>query len=530
LLSHRYPTGLGALIVSKRGANNLMKKYYGGGTVKIALTRTNWHQKRDELHEKFEDGTIDFLSIISLQPTFSYFEQLLGKNFIDRISKHTHNLAKYVHEKLKALKYNNDKPIAILYHDDTDYKDISEQGSIVNFNLIHPNGNFIGFAEFSCMAALHKLVLRTGCFCNPGSCQTHLKLTNEEIMKQFHAGHVCGDENDLIDGTPTGSIRVSFGYMNTKEDADKLLYVIEKCYMENNSTDFLKKDVQLSDGDIEKIPLLKSMRIFPIKSCGPMVIAKSWILNKQGLKYDREWMIVNGRNGTSLTQKNETKMCLITPSIDEMEGTLTLHFPHHDPIKIPLSIEEHSSQINATMCETKVCGDRIKGYDCGNEVAEWLSNVLMTDDLRLIRQSADNGRKNGDITLVNQAQFLLINELSVVWLMSHVKHWDSSEDVDNIVDRFRGNLIVENAEALTENQWKSVVIGGCEFIVQGPCTRCQMICIDQSSGEKTTEPLRTIGKLFKGKTRFGIYLKLKSFKENVTLTCGDEIYPSNGEI
>lgn len=44
------------------------------------------------------------------------------------------------------------------------------------------------------------------------------------------------------------------------------------------------------------------------------------------------------------------------------------------------------------------------------------------------------------------------------------------------------------------------------FKVDGPCQRCHMICIDQQTGEKTAEPLRTISEQFAGKMRFGIYL------------------------
>lgn len=33
-----------------------------------------------------------------------------------------------------------------------------------------------------------------------------------------------------------------------------------------------------------------------------------------------------------------------------------------------------------------------------------------------------------------------------------------------------------------------------------------MVCIDQQTGEKTAEPLRTISEQFGGKMRFGIYL------------------------
>lgn len=32
---------------------------------------------------------------------------------------------------------------------------------------------------------------------------------------------MCGDDHDLIDGQPTGVVRVSLGYMSTFEDVDR---------------------------------------------------------------------------------------------------------------------------------------------------------------------------------------------------------------------------------------------------------------------------------------------------------------------
>lgn len=269
-------------------------------------------------------------------------------------------------------------------------------------------------------------------------------------------------------------------------------------------------------------PTLKSIRIFPIKSCAPIVVTDEWELTAKGLKYDREWMIINGANGTALTQKNEPKMCLIKPSIDESKNVLRLEFPQVEFIEIPLKTE-NTLKRDASMCETKVCGDRIKCYDCGESVGKWLSDALMIEGLRLIHQSDENERKNGNLALANEAQFLLISEPSVKLLMSYVEDWDIIEDTENIVNRFRGNLIVDNIEAFEENEWKSLKIGKNEFEIQGPCTRCQMICIDQSTGEKTTEPLRTIGKLFEGKTRFGVYLKNVNFSTSSVLKCSDKI-------
>lgn len=50
------------------------------------------------------------------------------------------------------------------------------------------------------------------------------------------AGHVCGDGIDLLDGQPTGSVRVSFGYMSTFEDCQKFLKFVAACFVEKPVT------------------------------------------------------------------------------------------------------------------------------------------------------------------------------------------------------------------------------------------------------------------------------------------------------
>lgn len=53
-----------------------------------------------------------------------------------------------------------------------------------------------------------------------------------------------------------------------------------------------------------------------------------------------------------------------------------------------------------------------------------------------------------------------------------------------------------------------------------------MICIDQSTGTKTTEPLKTIAKVFNGKMRFGIYLT-QSLLDEVVEAVADSSDSSN---
>lgn len=102
---------------------------------------------------------------------------------------------------------------------------------------------------------------------------------------------------DLIAGIPTGSIRISFGYMSTREDVDKLISFIKECFLEvKEMTDPIVRDkglqpipevsvsladeaegnvistgVQvavLSDGSSFNNVILENIFLYPVKSCG----------------------------------------------------------------------------------------------------------------------------------------------------------------------------------------------------------------------------------------------------------------------
>lgn len=126
------------------------------------------------------------------------------------------------------------------------------------------------------------------------------------------AGHVCGDNIDLVDGRPTGSVRVSFGYMSTFEDCQRFLNFVAECFVEKPITvdqERLEKlkgatascqekhedpPIKITNGDIHKVNgeeqrskgtllreidqwesnshpgdyILTNIYIYPIKSCG----------------------------------------------------------------------------------------------------------------------------------------------------------------------------------------------------------------------------------------------------------------------
>ncbi|KAG6459061.1 hypothetical protein O3G_MSEX011184 [Manduca sexta] len=546
-----FPTGLGALLIKNSSGNVLsQKRYFGGGTVDALLSDEDYHIKREILHERFEDGTVSFLSILALKHCFDNLNKLIPKvinnDLMDTISHHSYYLAKDLYQQLLLLKHNNGAKAVMLYMD-SEFNDISKQGSIVTFNLMRENGTYIGYTEFQHMADLFNLSVRTGCFCNSGSCQRHLMMTNKDMKEMYKAGHRCGDEVDLIHGKPTGAIRVSFGYYNTFNDVDKLITMICKCFVKttvtkpkrytdynvNETKKVIKPDKPnsifhrlINDTayfrdikNILNIPhadskiALKEISIFPIKSCGAFKIDSAWKIGPKGFEFDRDWMIIKD-TGVCLTQKQNSRMCMIRPTIDLKRRLMILNFKGKEPISVPLDITTQGKFKNTSMCHSKVCTDMVKGYDCGDDVADWISEALEVSFLRLIRQADEDSRiqkkkNNEDIKLLslsNQAQFLLINKATVRWLSKQIRDPMFTDDIDQLTDRFRGNLIIDMDEELVERDWQKVFIGKHEFKVEGQCPRCQMVCIDQQTGEKTVEPLRTISEQFGGKLRFGIYL------------------------
>lgn len=591
-----FPTGLGALLVNNRIAPLLRKTYFGGGTAAAYLAGEDFYFPKKSIAERFEDGTVSFLDIIALKHGFDILEKLTGG--MEKIKQHTFALAHYTYTVLSTLKYANGAPVVRLYND-TDFSNPDVQGPIINFNVLDESGEVIGFSQVEKMASLYNIHVRTGCFCNTGACQMYLGISDEDIQKNLQAGHVCGDDIDLIDGRPTGSVRISFGYMSSFEDAQTFLkFIIATRFSKSdtgipfqssatqlttepapddhsyfNSTDKLSPRTHITDrkhrnnpsgtertvgwqppeSESESIraalsevavPKIKrggkpitvtNIYLYPIKSCSAFEVTE-WPVGNRGLLYDRNWMVVN-QNGVCITQKQEPKLCLINPSIDLKQKIMVIQAEGMDPISV--SLEENIGK-EAVIFESKVCSHRVKTYDCGERTAGWFSTFLGRP-CRLIRQSPD--RKNDtqhkntkgltcatsiSLSLVNEAQYLLINAASILQLKEHVSpRLEEPLEIEELIRRFRANIVISAPESFEEEEWAEISIGSLQFQVVGPCTRCQVICIDQQSGERNKEFLQSLSAARGKKTNFGIYLMnqplCSSFPD--ILSVGSEVLP-----
>ena len=111
------------------------------------------------------------------------------------------------------------------------------QGAVVAFNLQRADGSWVGYRsvfltqiillllvasvwlqrhsvrwccrEVETLAGLNGIMLRTGCFCNPGACAAALGLTGNTLRANFEAGHICWDDQVVFVGHSDPSCKQS---------------------------------------------------------------------------------------------------------------------------------------------------------------------------------------------------------------------------------------------------------------------------------------------------------------------------------
>ena len=95
-------------------------------------------------------------------------------------------------------------------------------------------------------------------------------------------------------------------------------------------------------------------------------------------------------------------------------------------------------------------------------------------------------------SLANEAQFLVLNRSSGKKLFEKSQNnLESDQNVDWMLQQFRGNIVIDGCNPYEENDWKLIKIVGQNLTldVNGLCTRCNIIGVNQSNSERVQEPL-----------------------------------------
>jgi uncharacterized protein YcbX len=229
-------------------------------------------------------------------------------------------------------------------------------------------------------------------------------------------------------------------------------------------------------------PQISQLFIYPLKSCAGISVS-DFYLDDKGPHFDRRWMLVDSQTGIFLSQRNIPKMALISTSINNGE------------VWVGQSLNNDLAQfcrlpITGQLVNVEVWADHVHGYDCGDELAGWFSQLL-SYDCRLVYQGdcerradekyADKGTMVGfadgfPLLVVAQASIDVLNEAC---------------DAEISAFNFRPNIVVENTSAFAEKNWQNLTVGdfnevggNIEMVVVKPCQRCVIPLLNPSTAER----------------------------------------------
>lgn len=231
---------IGGLIVRKDSAWPLYnRRYFGGGTVDMVVNKgPGWHAvKASQIPERLEDGTVPFLSISALGLAIAVHHDLYGPN-LEAISEHTTRLARELDNRLTALKYDNGFPVVRIYRSgDAGCWNPARQGPVIALNVLRADGTCIGYRDVEDAADGRDIHVRSGSLCNPGGTSSNLEWSPDDMRRAYEtSGHRCSEPIQILDGRPTGMVRVSLGAMNTGVDVDTFVaFVAGLAEMECNA-------------------------------------------------------------------------------------------------------------------------------------------------------------------------------------------------------------------------------------------------------------------------------------------------------
>ncbi len=229
---------------------------------------------------------------------------------------------------------------------------------------------------------------------------------------------------------------------------------------------------------------ISELYIYPIKSLAGISLKQARV-ERRGLQYDRRWMLVDPA-GRFLTQREHPQMALLQVSVTE-KGLLV--YRKTDPDQQMLIPFE---QTEGTPREVVIWEDTCQALPVSVMADRWFTQQLQMD-CSLVYMPEDSLRKvdpryaaHEEIAAFSDAYpMLLIGQASLDDLNSRLQQpvgWD----------RFRPNIVFTGGRPYEEDDNFSFQINGISFRAVKPCARCVMTTVNQQTGEKGKEPLRTL--------------------------------------
>lgn len=228
---------------------------------------------------------------------------------------------------------------------------------------------------------------------------------------------------------------------------------------------------------------LSEIWIYPIKSLGGIRLDKAIVLPK-GLEHDRRWMLVDEHN-RFITQREHPELAFFQVEISNGQLTI-LHRANQESVQF--SINTHSTDVETVT----IWDDQVQASEVDPTISQWFSDQLKMN-CRLMYFPESNNRpvdpayaiKKDQVSLADGYPFLIIGHSSL-------------DDLNNkltkpiTMQRFRPNFVFTGGQPYEEDHWTNFSIGDVNFAGVKNCSRCVLTTVDPETGEKGTEPLKTL--------------------------------------
>lgn len=235
--------------------------------------------------------------------------------------------------------------------------------------------------------------------------------------------------------------------------------------------------------------------VYPIKSLGGIEVS-AMEAGARGFQHDRRWMLVD-EDGVFLSQRELPRMALVRVRIEGER--LVAEAPGAPDLELALRQE------SGDPVRVSVWGDEVEAVSCDGEADRWFAEFLGTA-CRLVYMpdevertvDPEYGRAGDRVGFADGFPFLLLSEASLDDLNGRLE-----EPLP--MNRFRPSIVVAGCGPYAEDGWRGVRVGDVSLRVVKPCARCAITTVDQASGARGKEPLRTLSTYRKvgGDVHFG---------------------------
>lgn len=242
--------------------------------------------------------------------------------------------------------------------------------------------------------------------------------------------------------------------------------------------------------------IVQDIYVYPIKSLGGVLLTEA-LVEERGFQYDRRWMLVD-KNGVFITQRKHPELALLNVVLGE-NGLHVTDQKSGESLEIPYGLES-DEELTVTVWDDTMLA---KAVDANLD--RWFSDFLGFS-VRLVTMPESTRRKvdpryavHGEsVSFADGMPYLMIGQSSLDELNSRL-------DSPVPMNRFRPNIVFSGGAPFLEDSLRKVKIGELDFQIVKPCARCVMTTVDQRTGEKGKEPLKTLStyRAVNGKIYFG---------------------------